>query len=193
VDLSEEELKEIEEGTPEEYKCETGTKIVAIAKRDIGILETGTPPGKNYGGFPGGVQKNQRGRIDDMFDNVGLDNQSKVRKDGSGYYWCAAAVATWWQEAGLSTPSGGASCDNWMNWGKQKGYWSTKPKVGAAVLYGTNADAHHIGIVAGVTSTGGIITIEGNTSGGGFNRNGCGVFQKVPRKYLGFVNPPDCT
>ena len=193
VDLSEEELKEIEEGTSEEYKCETGTKIVAIAKRDIGILETGTPPGKNYGGFPGGVQKNQRGRIDDMFDNVGLDNQAKVRKDGSGYYWCAAAVATWWQEAGLETPSGGASCDNWMNWGKQKGYWSTKPKIGSAVLYGTNADAHHIGIVAGVTATGGIITIEGNTSGGGFNRNGCGVFQKVPKKYLGFVNPPDCT
>ena len=26
-----------------------------------------------------GVQKNQRGRIDDMFDNVGLDNQ-KVKK-----------------------------------------------------------------------------------------------------------------
>jgi len=193
VDLTDDELKEIEESIPPEYKCEQGTKIVAIAKRDIGILETGTPPGKNYGGFPGGVQKNERGRIDDMFDNVGLDNQAKVRKDGSGYYWCAAAVATWWQEAGLETPSGGASCDNWMNWGKQKGYWSTKPKVGAAVLYGSASDAHHIGIVAAVTATGGIVTIEGNTSGGGFNRNGCGVFQKVPRRYLGFVNPPECS
>ena len=127
-----------------------------------------------------------------MFSNVGLDNQAKVRKDGSGYYWCAAAVATWWQEAGLETPSGGASCDNWMNWGKEKGYWSSEPKVGAAVLYGSPSDAHHIGIVAGVTPTGGIVTIEGNTSGGGFNRNGCGVFQKLPRKYLGFVNPPGC-
>lgn len=192
VDLSEEELEAVEQNTPNEYKCKVGTKIVAIAKRDIGILETGTPPGKNYGGFPGGVQKNQRGRIDDMFDNVGLDNQAKVRKDGSGYYWCAAAVATWWQEAGLETPSGGASCDNWMNWAKQKGYWSKVPKVGAAILYGSNADAHHIGIVAGVTGDGGVITIEGNTSGGGFNRNGCGVFQKVPRKYLGFAIPPDC-
>jgi len=36
------------------------------------------------------------------------------------------------------------------------------------------------------------MTIEGNTSGGGFNRNGCGAFRKVPKKYLGFVIPPDC-
>lgn len=192
VDLSEEELFELEKNIPEEYKCPAGTRVVAIAKRDIGILETGTPPGLNYGGFMGGVQKNQRGRIDDMFDNVGLDNQAKVKKDGSGYYWCAAAVATWWQEAGLETPSGGASCDNWMNWGKQKGYWSTKPVVGAAVLYGSSSDAHHIGIVSSVSEGGGIVTIEGNTSGGGFNRNGCGVFRKVPKRYLGFVIPPEC-
>ena len=192
VDLSEEELAAIEESTPDKYKCEDGTKIVAIAKRDIGILETGTPPGKNYGGFSGGVQKEEPGRIDEMFTNVGLDNQAKVRKSGSGYYWCAAAVATWWQEAGLQTPSGGASCDNWMSWGKSNGYWSTEPKIGAAILYGSTSDAHHIGIVAGVTPSGGVITIEGNTGGGGFSRNGCGVFQKVPKKYLGFVLPPSC-
>lgn len=192
VELSEEELQQIEDNVPDVYKCPAGTRVVAIAKKDIGILETGTPPGKNYGGFAGGVQKDEAGRIDEMFTNVGLDNQAKVRKDGSGYYWCAAAVATWWQEAGLPTPSGGASCDNWMNWGKQNGYWSTTPKVGAAVLYGTSSDAHHIGIVSAVTETGGVITIEGNTSGGGFNRNGCGVFTKTPKRYLGFVLPPEC-
>jgi hypothetical protein len=192
VNLSDEELDAIEENTPDKYKCEDGTKIVAIAKRDIGILEYGTPPGLNYGGFPGGQQLDKRGRIDDMFDNVGLNNQAKVQKSGSGYYWCAAAVATWWQEAGLETPSGGASCDNWMSWGKSKGYWSSEPKIGAAVLYGSSSDAHHIGIVAAVTETGGVITIEGNTGGGGFSRNGCGVFQKVPKKYLGFVIPPSC-
>ena len=44
-----------------------------------------------------------------MFSNVGLDNQQKVRKDGSGYYWCASKrLRTWWQELGLETPSGGA-------------------------------------------------------------------------------------
>jgi hypothetical protein len=192
VDLTEEELAAIEENTPDEYKCDDGTKIVAIARRDIGILEYGTPPGLNYGGFPGGQQLNQRGRIDDMFDNVGLNNQAKVSTTGSGYYWCAAAVATWWQEAGLETPNGGASCQNWMVWGKSKGYWSTEPKIGAAVLYGKPSHAHHIGIVAGVTATGGVITIEGNTGGGAFSRNGCGVFQKIPKSYLGFVNPPSC-
>ena len=192
VELSEEELAVIEENTPDEFKCEVGTKIVAIAKRDIGILEYGTPPGLNYGGFAGGQQIDAPGRIDEMFTNVGLNNQSKVKSSGSGYYWCAAAVATWWQEAGLETPSGGASCDNWMSWGKTKGYWSSKPKIGAAVLYGSSSDAHHIGIVAAVTETGGVITIEGNTGGGGFSRNGCGVFQKVPKKYLGFVIPPSC-
>jgi len=193
VDLTEEELAAIEENTPDEYKCDDGTKIVAIARRDIGILEYGTPPGLNYGGFPGGQQLNQRGRIDDMFDNVGLNNQAKVSTTGSGYYWCAAAVATWWQEAGLETPNGGASCQNWMVWGKSKGYWSTEPKIGAAVLYGKPSHAHHIGIVAGVTATGGVITIEGNTGGGAFSRNGCGVFQKIPKSYLGFVNPPSCS
>ena len=172
--------------------CEVGKKIVQMALKDVGIIEYGTPPGKNYGGIRGGIQKNQRGRIDDMFDNVGLDNQSKVRKTGSGYYWCAAAVSTWWKEAGVQIPSGGASCDNWMSWGKRNGYWSSTPKVGAAVLFGSVSDAHHIGIVASILPNGGIITIEGNTSGGGFDRNGCGVFQKKPRKYLGFVIPPAC-
>lgn len=195
VELSDEELAEIEKSTPEDAKCEQGTKIVAIAKRDIGILETGTPPGLNYGGFPGGVQERKPGRIDEMFSNVGLDNQAKVRSTGSGYYWCAAAVATWWQEAGLETPSGGASCDNWMKWGKQKGYWSTKPKIGAAILYGTSYDANHIGVVSGILADGTIISIEGNTSGGGFSRNGVGAFQKAAnmKRVVGFVNPPDCS
>lgn len=193
ADITDEEAEELEKETPEEYKCESGEKVVQIAKKDIGILETGSPPGNNYGGFPGGVQKDEPGRIDEMFDNCGLDNQAKVRKTGSGYYWCAAAVTTWWKEAGLPLPPNGrAGCDFWMQWGKQNGYWSETPKVGAAVLYGSHADAHHIGIVSAVTKSGGIMTIEGNTSGGGFNRNGCGAFRKIPKKYLGFVIPPDC-
>ena len=125
---------------------------------------------------------------------VSGDNCQSTRSLGrSGYYWCAAAVATWWQEAGLETPNGGASCDNWMNWGKSKGYWSTKPKIGAAILYGKPSDANHIGIVSAVLPNGSIMTIQGNTSGAGFNENGCGCFQKISKKnYLGFVIPPGC-
>jgi hypothetical protein len=191
VDLTEEEVDALVEIS--DAKCPSGLKVVAIAKKDIGILETGTPPGKNYGGFPGGSQKNQAGRIDTMMRNAGLDNQSKVRASGQGYYWCAGAVTTWWKEAGLPTPPGAAACQNWVKWGKQKGYWSTRPVVGAAVLYGSPSHAHHIGIVSAVLPNGSITTIEGNTSGGGFNRNGCGCFSKSPKKgIVGYVIPPPC-
>ena len=189
--LTAEELAAVEALTPDEIKCPSGIKVVAAAKRDVGILEAGTPPGKNYGGFPGGVIKPAAGRIDKMVGDAGLDNQAKVKKTGEGWYWCASAVTAWWKEAGLKTPPGAASCDSWVTWAKKNGYWSKTPKIGAAILYGSATDAHHIGIVSGVVN-GRVITIEGNTGGGGFNRNGCGVFQKTPKSYLGFVLPPDC-
>jgi hypothetical protein len=191
VPLTADEIAAVEALTPDEIKCPSGIKVVAAAKRDIGIVETGTPPGKNYGGFPGGVQKPAAGRIDKMVGDAGLNNQAKVKSSGEGWYWCASAVTTWWKEAGLKTPPGSAGCQNWVVWAKKNGYWSKTPKIGAAVLYGTEVHAHHIGIVSGVVK-GRVITIEGNTSGGGFNRNGCGVFQKTPKSYLGFVLPPDC-
>ena len=191
IDLTEEEVDGLTEIS--DSKCEIGLTVVNIAKKDIGIVETGTPPGKNYGGFPGGQRFNRPGRIDAMLKNCGLNNQAKVQKDGSGYYWCAAAVTTWWKEAGLPTPPGAAGCQNWVNWAKKNGYWSAKPVVGAAVLYGTTAHAHHIGVVSSVLPDGRITTIEGNTSGGGFDRNGCGCFSKSPKKgIVGYVIPPGC-
>jgi hypothetical protein len=61
------------------------------------------------------------------------------------------------------------------------------------VLYGSPSHAHHIGIVSAVLPNGSITTIEGNTSGGGFNRNGCGCFSKSPKKgIVGYVIPPPC-
>ena len=193
IEIDQEELDMIAEDIDEVFDCPAGRLVVAVAKSDLGILEFGSPPGLNYGGYVNGSNINRRGRIDDMFDNVGLDNQEKVQRTGSGYYWCAAAVATWWKEAGLPIPSGGASCDNWLNWARTNGYFSNQPKLGAAVLYGSSTDAHHIGIVSGVLPNGRIITIEGNTSGGSFNRNGVGVFTKSPRNYIGFVIPPSCS
>jgi surface antigen len=191
VDLTEEEVDALAEITDE--KCPVGAKVVNAAKKDIGILETGTPPGLNYGGFTGGKQLKKAGRIDAMIGNTGLNNQAKVKSSGSGYYWCAGAVTTWWKEAGLPTPPGAAACANWKKWAKSKGYWSTKPVLGAAVIYSDKTGhAHHIGIVSAVLPNGSITTIEGNTGGGGFNRNGCGVFSKAPKKYDGFVIPPPC-
>lgn len=183
------------------FKCEIGLKVVAAAKKDIGIIETGTAvnngAGKNYGGRlnPNGELPNVgvSGRIDTMVGLAGLDNQAQVRATGEGYYWCASAVTAWWKAAGLSTPPGSASCRNWASWAKSNGLYSKIPTVGAAVLYGVEGKEHHIGIVASVNN-GRITTIEGNTGGGGFNRNGCGCFLKNPniKNISGYVIPPGC-
>ena len=176
-----------------------GQRIVQAATLDIGIMETGTKAnngaGKNYGGgkvagVNGELPPGQYGRIDAMMKLTGLDNPAKVKASGEGYYWCAGAVTAWWKSAGLKTPPGSAGCVNWVTWGKKNGVWSTVPAVGAAVLYGN--PAHHIGIVAAVVN-GNIITIEGNTGGGGFNRNGCGCFKKQvnPKRISGYVLPDE--
>jgi hypothetical protein len=182
------------------FKCVIGLKIVEAARKDIGIIETGTAAnngaGKNYGGRlnPNGeLPVGQSGRIDTMVNLAGLDNQSQVKATGEGYYWCASAVTAWWKAAGLKTPPGAASCKSWASWAKSKGLYSHIPTVGAAALYGPEGKEHHIGIVASVNN-GKVTTIEGNTGGGGFNRNGCGCFLKTPniKNISGYVIPPDC-
>ena len=158
---------------PKVTETEIGKRIVAFALADIGTLENPLPPGKPENWGP---------RVSQMLNNVGFKTPA---------YWCAAAVTTWYKAAGAKYPkSGGASCDVWMAWGKKNGLFSKKPAIGAAVLYGTSADAHHIGIVQSIDG-GKVKTIEGNTSGGGFNRNGVGVFKKVPNlsKIVGYVLP----
>jgi hypothetical protein len=180
--------------------CPIGLKVVDFAKKDVGILETGTKANKgaglNYGGNQSGGETppGKPGRIDIMVQLAGLDNQGQVRATGEGYYWCASAVTAWWKSAGLKTPPGAASCKSWASWGKKNGTYSKSPKIGAAALYGPEGAEHHIGIVAAISKDGKITTIEGNTGGGGFNRNGCGCFVKTPKvsNISGFVIPPNC-
>lgn len=180
--------------------CPIGLKVVEFAKKDVGILETGTKAnkgaGRNYGGNVGGGETpdGKPGRIDIMVQLTGLNNQGQVKATGEGYYWCASAVTAWWKSAGLKTPPGSAACRNWASWGKKNGTYSKSPKIGAAALYGPEGKEHHIGIVAAISKDGKITTIEGNTGGGGFNRNGCGCFVKTPRvsSISGFVVPPTC-
>lgn len=188
-----------------EATCEAVKKVIEAAKKDIGILETGTKvnngAGKNYGGLVGGGETpvGQPGRIDEMLKLTGLNNQDKVKQTGEGYYWCAAAVTAWWKEAGLPTPPGSESCKNWAKWAKQKGYYSKTPKLGAAVLFGAEGEEYHIGIVAEISEDSKnpekkiIKTIEGNTGGGEFNRNGCGCFTKIanPSRISGYVHVPE--
>jgi hypothetical protein len=150
-----------------------GVKAAKIARKDIGIVET--PANSNAGG--------EGGRITAMLKNCGL---------GPGNFWCAAAVTTWWKEAGIKSPASGA-CSTWMSWAKKNGQWSSTPVVGAAVIYhfGRKAGADHIGLVVHIDPKGTITTIEGNTSARGQNSNGGGVFQKIAshKTVLGFVIP----
>lgn len=148
-----------------------GIDAVKYAINDIGKMET--PPKSNYGG-----------RVTEMLANCGIKGPA---------FWCAAAVTTWWKSAGMSVPPGSAACQSWVNWAKANNRWSSTPVVGAAALYfdSSGTHAHHIGMVAEIRSDGRIVTIEGNTSGGGFNRDGVGVFKKQPRLSAigGFVLP----
>jgi hypothetical protein len=147
-----------------------GVSAVKNAIKDIGKTEV--PLGSNSGG-----------RVTEMLKTAGVSGPA---------FWCAAAVTTWWNEAGMDTPSSPASCQSWVNWAKRNGRWSSTPVVGAVAVYlNDNNRAHHVGIVAEIRNDGRIVTIEGNTSGPGFNRNGIGVFKKQPRlsSIGGFVIP----
>ena len=147
-----------------------GVNAVKAAIKDIGQMEN--PVKSNFGG-----------RVTEMLKNTNISGPA---------FWCAAAVTTWWKAAGMSVPPGSASCQNWMNWAKQNNRWSATPVIGAAAIYTTKGGhAHHIGLVAEVTNNGRIVTIEGNTTGGGFNRDGVGVFKKNPKltSIAGFVLP----
>ena len=201
VYYSEEELKEIDEMQPDDFKCESGARVVKIARGDIGICEY---KNRNYGGFGAGEQRNASGRIDVMVNTTGLNNEANVARTGKGYFWCAGATSQWWTEAGLSLPTysstgGPALCNRWLEWGKENGYFSSIPKEGAAILYrgGRKPGAVHIGIVENIIPGVGVGTIEGNTSGGAaFADNGGGCYRKVAKwskgNIIGSVNPPDC-
>ena len=152
-----------------------GNKIVYYAKLDIGKTEDPLPPGKpeNWGPF-----------VQSCLKSTGINEPA---------FWCAAFVTKIYKSAGAANPSS-AGCDEWRAWAKKKGLWSRTPTIGAAILYGSEADAHHIGIVEQVSGTKLVSTIEGNTTGGkGFNRNGCGCFRKNGpfRNVLGYVSPVD--
>jgi hypothetical protein len=144
---------------------------LAVAKRallDIGICEI--PPGSN-----------RSGRIDEYVQAVGSPLAS---------FWCAAAVAAWFREAGARTPpSSAASCDVWMGWAKLAGLWQPAPAIGSAVVYGKPTDASHIGVIVRVDPL--LLAVEGNTSLDGDSRNGVAVDLKLahPERVLGYVRP----
>jgi putative chitinase len=185
--------------TPPQTDCPIGLAIIEAAKKDVGILETGTQAtggfGLNYGGRAGGgeLAKGLPGRIDEMMQSAGLNNQAQVRATGSGYYWCMGAVIDWWSQAGIQAPKI-ATVAGFASWAKQNGLYSKAPCPGAAILYGAEGKENHTGIVVSIDSDEYLTSIEGNTSGGGFSRNGCGCFLKTAKRerISGYVLPPGC-
>jgi len=170
------------EPLPPVVACEAAKKVVEYAKLDVLVTET---EDKNYGGKQGGeiTPVGQAGRIDEMLRVAGNDNAArrKSSRTGTGDPWCAAAVSSWWKAAGLPIPpSGAAAARVWATWGKSKNLYSTVPKIGAVALYGIEGAENHVGIVAAIDAKGKVTTIEGNTSGKGFNRDGGGCFVKTP-------------
>ncbi len=157
----------------------TSPRVVNVIRRalvDIGICEM--PPGSNRSGV-----------IDEYNSRAGAP---------VGSFWCAAAVGAWWQDAGLVTPGGYASCDNWMRWAIATNRWvpvGQTPPLGGAVLYGVPGDAKHIGQIIRVSPL--ILSVEGNTTveGAGFgaSRNGVAVSLKEVTlgkdPVLGYVAP----
>lgn len=153
-------------GTPVEVE-----RVIARARRDV-VAVVEIPPGSNR--------------------STVIDEYNARAHVPPGSYWCASAVAAWWEDAGLPVPAGRASCDAWAGWAKATGRWSDHPALGAAILYGVPGDASHIGLVARVLPV--MLVIEGNTTiDPGYSRNGIAVMvkqvdPKSPR-ILGYVLP----
>lgn len=175
-----------------------GDRIIQAATADLGILESRNAKGAfvNSGGAKnpnGQLPIGTFGRIDYMHKINGLDNLKQLAEKGDGYFWCASAVGTWWKEAGVTgldfwIPS----VPKWVTWAQKVGLWSSTPVVGAAIIYAGGEYGYcHIGVVQSVIN-GVVTTIEGNTTGAGFSRNGCTVAVKTPnlKRVAGYVIPP---
>lgn len=222
VDLTEKESEAVTENTDKKLKTTFGEAIVNRARSDINVGETiikMTKGDKSWfeGGNSGGLKdeknhsnngrysKPTSGRIDYMLDTyTGRKNFEKYgSKPVKGDAWCAAAVTTWWQEANVETPKSwlAAGVKEWKAWAEQNGYYQYQkanynPPIGSALVYkNSDGSVYHIGIVASVDASGGITSIEGNTSGKSGDGQGDGVYQKVvSRSRLdGFVVHPKLT
>ena len=131
-----------------------------FALRHIGVCED--PPGSNRG--------------------PEIDAWAKEFGSPLGSYWCALSVGKARKEGGLWIPSSDVgACNEWVLQGTRAGLLTTDPAPGAAVVY-TNGqviaggrydgqrDAVHIGLVLRVEPV--LLSIEGNTVLGAFDRNG---------------------
>lgn len=129
--------------------------IIAIAQREVGVHEHG---GNNCGQ-----------RVEEYLAAVGL---------GAGNPWCAAFVAWCMQRA--SVQGWPATGDTWAleDWARAHDCLTPHPAAGDVfLLLGSDGRPMHTGLVASVTSSTAIATIEGNT-GMASDTDGDGVARK---------------
>jgi hypothetical protein len=160
----------------------------------------GAPPGgpyqKSIPYFPAGATVGEKAlaiALTDLNDGVkedptGTDTghpriiemQKYGAGGGTGFAWCACAVAAWWIEAGVSLEGhkNKAYVPTWWDWAAETNRLidvregrnpNFVPKPGDAVIYGWGATNEHrgfdhIGIVAGFNEDGSIFGIDGNWS-----------------------------
>jgi len=121
---------------------------------------------------------------DPVGSNRGPEIDAWAREFGSplGSSWCALSVGKSRKVGGLWIPTNDVgACNEWVFQATRAGLTRTAPEPGAAVVY-TNGqrivggrydgqlDAVHIGLVLRVTPV--LLSIEGNTVLGAFDRNG---------------------
>jgi hypothetical protein len=118
-----------------------------------------------------------------------------------GSFWCALAVGKARKAGGLWIPARDVgSCDEWVYEATLAGTLSTNPVPGAAVVYTNHSrisggrydgqlDAVHIGLVLRTAPV--LLSIEGNTVIGPFDRNGfVQTLKEVDRtRVLGYIAP----
>lgn len=159
----------------------TASRVIAFAEAEVGYLE-----------------KASTAQLDDKTANAGDANFTKYARDLdaiSGFYntpkqsfaWCA--VFTDWcfvQAYGVEEAKNrtyhsiyGAGVDYAANSYRNNGqFYTSSPKVGDQIFFGTAGSETHTGIVYRVTDTT-VYTIEGNTSPqSGVASNGGGVYKK---------------
>ncbi len=162
----------------------TASKLLAVAKAEVGYLEKATNKD-----------------LDSNTGNAGKNNYTKYARDlhKAGYYqaskqglaWCDMFV-DWchWIASGkdaagaqrviCQTGPYGAGCKNSADYYKAQGRFFKAPKVGDQIFFwnSTKTDVAHTGIVKAIDNTY-VYTIEGNTSGAAeVVANGGGVFEK---------------
>lgn len=113
-------------------------RVVRQAVEDLGVREV--PLGSNTGP-----------RVREMQANTWLA--------GTGWPWCAAAVCTWYEEAGRALPFPTAGAWDMGNRGRAAGWVTSRPVAGDIVTFSFGAG--HVAIFLGFVN-GQVRSIDGN-------------------------------